>query len=94
MRELSTQCGEACIFVLNEVWSHLIRFVLLHAHRHINFLDVSVLSDDVRFSNMGTEWGGYHLHLLFESPSLCYFDVSLTMLMGDAQFASVSAKKD
>jgi hypothetical protein len=25
-RELSTQCGEARIFVLNEVWSHWIRF--------------------------------------------------------------------
>ncbi len=35
--------------------------------RRIKFLDVSVLSDDVRFSNMGTEWGGYHLHLLFDS---------------------------
>ncbi len=34
--------------------------------RRIKCLDVSVLSD-VRFSNMGTEWGGYHLHLLFES---------------------------
>ncbi len=31
-RELSPQCGEACIFVLNEVWSHLIRLVLLRAH--------------------------------------------------------------
>ncbi len=35
----------------------------------------------VRFSNMGTEWGGYHVHLLFESLfffilSMCYFDVS------------------
>ncbi len=29
----------------------------------IKFLDAHVLSD-VRFSNMGTEWGGYHLHLL------------------------------
>ncbi len=46
--------------------------------RRIKFLDISVLSD-IRFSNMDTEWGGYHLHLLFGSllyPSLCYFDVS------------------
>jgi hypothetical protein len=35
--------------------------------RHIKCSDVSVLSDNVRFSNMSTEWGGYHLHLLLES---------------------------
>jgi hypothetical protein len=64
--------------------------------RRIKFLDASVLSV-VRFSNMGIEWGGYHLHLLFEVSSLstlCATVMSLTILMGDAQFASVSAKKD
>ena len=87
--------------MLNEVWSHFDPFDALACalcRRRIKFLvDVSVLSD-VRFSNMGAEWGEYHFHLLLEYllfiPSLCYFDVSLTMLMGDAQFASVSAKKD
>ena len=82
-RELSTQCGEACIFVLNEVWSHSIRLVLLHVHCAVvvsNSLDVSVLSN-VRFSNMATEWGGYitctfFWSLFFIPSSLCYFDVS------------------
>jgi hypothetical protein len=45
--------------------------VLLHAwalcRRRVKFWDASVLFDDVRFFNMGTEWGGYHLHLLFKS---------------------------
>ncbi len=82
-RELSTQCGEACIFVLNEVWSHSIRLVLLHVHYAVdvsNSLDVSVLSN-VRFSNMAIEWGGYitctfFLNLFFIPSSLSYFDVS------------------
>ncbi len=34
--------------------------------RRFKFLDVSVLSV-VRFSSMGTEWGGYHMQLRFES---------------------------
>ncbi len=68
-RERSPQCGEACIFVLNEVCSRfdpvgaLARALCLC---RIKFWDASVLSD-TRFSNMSTEWGGYHLHLLFES---------------------------
>ncbi len=52
----------------------------------------------VRFSNMGTEWGGYHLHLPIESllPSsspLWATLMSLTILMGDAQFASLSSER-
>ncbi len=67
--------------------------------RRTKCLDVSVLSDDVRFSNMGTEWGGYHFAkpLLFESlldPLSVLLWCLFTMLMGGAQFASVSAKKD
>jgi hypothetical protein len=71
--------------------------VLLHAH-DIKFLDLFVLYD-VRFSNMSTEWGGYHLHPLFESclPSssspLWATLMSLTILMGNAQFASFSAER-
>jgi hypothetical protein len=48
---------------------------------------------------MSTEWGGYHLHLLFESflPSssspLWATLMSLTILMVDAQFASLSAER-
>jgi hypothetical protein len=47
---------------------------------------------------MGTEWGGYRLHLLFESllPSaspLWATLMSLTIFMGDAQFASSSAER-
>ena len=85
--------------MLNEVWSHLIQFGVLACalcRRRIKFFDVSVLSDDVRFSNMGTEWGGYHLRLLFgvsSLSSLCATLMSLTLLMGDAQFASVSVER-
>ncbi len=63
--------------------------------RRIKFLDVSVLSD-VRFSNMGTEWGGYHLHVLLESllySPLFAILMPLTILIGDAQFASVSSER-
>ena len=64
--------------------------------RRIKFLDESVPSD-VRFSNMGTEWGGYHLHLLLESLlyplSVLLWCLSLCS-WGGAQFASSSAKKD
>jgi hypothetical protein len=45
---------------------------------------------------MGTEWGGYHLHPLFASLHLfplCATLMSLTILMGDAQFASVSVER-
>jgi hypothetical protein len=52
----------------------------------------------IRFSNMGTEWGGYHLHLRFESllpssSSIWAILMSLTFLMGYAQFASLSVER-
>ena len=72
--------------------------VLLYAHYAVvvQSSEMYLFCLIVRFSNMGTEWGGYHLHLLFESllyPPLFATLMSLTMLMGDAQFASVSSEK-
>ncbi len=54
--------------MLNEVWFHLIRLVPLHAHYVVvvQSSEMYLFCLIVRFSNMGIEWGGYHLHLLFE----------------------------
>ncbi len=88
----SVECRENCeasenyhLNVARHAFSCSMRFGALACplcRRRIKFLDAFVLFlfGDVRFSNMGIEWGEYHLHLLFwvsSWSSLCdTFDVS------------------